>query len=1018
MSNESLPICPQCGAPLKENAPAGLCPNCLMALNLKTETVFTDDLPAAQPPLPPEQIAPHFPQLKILECLGRGGMGVVYKARQKTLNRLVALKLLAPERVGDAKFAERFTREAQALAALNHPNIVTIYDFGQAGGFYFLLMEFVDGVNLRLLLRARKFTPEEALAIVPPLCDALQFAHDRGIIHRDIKPENLLLDKDGRVKVADFGIAKMLGASADVSFGVPSSGGSDRLKPELQTTLTGEQTVGTPGYSAPEQKTDPQRVDSRADIYSLGVVFYELLTGELPGKPIEPPSRKVQIDVRLDEVVLRALEKKPELRYQQASQVKTAVEEITHEPTTSATASPQGKTQPSAATRYRWFAPVVVVRNGQRVIYRPGVVRDSFMLAGIYGVAWVGCAALVAPHFGMPSVGSLIGGAVTFLAVILIRGMFRGWNAPLDRLATLDEKGQLKPAVETIAGTPDPSRRRREEPQTESAGVGESQNFPASSSATPQRSGWWRRHLMPDDTAARLAQLACFGAALVILIIGLRKLGTLELRPHELLFGAVLVLILSVVLVVLGLLAGSARAPSSSGAARSAAPTGDRAKAVPIAAKVGFAWIVLIFSILGWFGVSTFLGNDLKSTLREIPILQFGFVAAVVSTVCGWLAVHKIRNSRGKLSGLGLALFDGLLFPLLALDAFVGGAWLFVFRFYADFHANPANVNRPFDDMLVRNGALFAFFLAVATIIPLNLWIIRRVWRAVNASVPPAETGKRPVGYSANSQLAGIALFFSGLSGVLGITTFCFFPHPPEFLVWSILAAALLGIALGIPSRETRLGKQAIAVGGVNTAIWLIVAVAVQFINPSSQPTQVRQAVRTSRPIVFGPVIERVLATPDADDQGWVFFDLETGKSFKPPFPLEFHPNQGPAFVELTPELKQWIKARDLDVLLHLGKKNWDMMTIETQEEFGGQLQEWETISPEKVVEVFAKKDANHAVRDEAPASNFGHSYRDGFGSFNAFRTRGNTMGVYQFEGVDNSTRRGVGIRYKLVKVR
>src|SRR6185503_436178 len=213
MSNESLPVCPQCGASLKASAPAGLCPNCLMALNLKTETVFTDDATAAQATLPPEQIAPHFPQLEILECLGRGGMGVVYKARQKTLNRLVALKLLAPERVGDAKFAERFTREAQALAALNHPNIVTIYDFGQAGGFYFLLMEFVDGLNLRLLLRTRKLTPEEALAIVPPLCDALQFAHDRGVVHRDIKPENLLLDKAGRVKVADFGIAKMLGTA-------------------------------------------------------------------------------------------------------------------------------------------------------------------------------------------------------------------------------------------------------------------------------------------------------------------------------------------------------------------------------------------------------------------------------------------------------------------------------------------------------------------------------------------------------------------------------------------------------------------------------------------------------------------------------------------------------------------------------------------------------------------------------------------------------------------------------------
>ena len=321
MSNPASPNCPQCGAALPAGAPGGLCPRCLMALNLKTETIFTDDSPAAQPPLPPDQIAPHFPQLEILECLGRGGMGVVYKARQKTLNRFVALKLLAPERVHDAKFAERFAREAQALAALNHPNIVTIHDFGQAGGFYFLLMEFVDGVNLRQLLRARKFTPEEALAIVPPLCDALQFAHERGIVHRDIKPENLLLDKTGRVKVADFGIAKMLGNGAR-----DPSADATALDNATKTAL------GTPGYSAPEQKSDPQRVDSRADIYSLGVVFYEMLTGELPGKSIEPPSRKVQIDVRLDQVVLRALAKTPELRFQQASEVKTCVETIAGSP--------------------------------------------------------------------------------------------------------------------------------------------------------------------------------------------------------------------------------------------------------------------------------------------------------------------------------------------------------------------------------------------------------------------------------------------------------------------------------------------------------------------------------------------------------------------------------------------------------------------------------------------------------------------------------------------------------------
>ena len=348
MSNLTSEPCPKCGAPLPANAPAGLCPGCLMALNLQTETAFTDENATAQTPLPPEQIAPHFPQLEILECLGRGGMGVVYKARQKTLNRLVALKLLAPERVQDTKFAERFAREAQALAALNHPNIVTIHDFGQAGGFYFLLMEYVDGANLRQLLRARKFTPEEALAIVPSLCDALQFAHDRGIVHRDIKPENLLLDRAGRIKVADFGVAKMLRTGPETDQpGSPA--GAEALTQSI---------AGTPGYRAPEQLAAPQKVDSRADIYSLGVVFYEMLTGELPGKRIEPPSRKVHMDVRLDEVVLRALEKEPSLRYQQASALKTQVETIVATPGSAKVPSAQPgaqSSQPQEPTGQRPF---------------------------------------------------------------------------------------------------------------------------------------------------------------------------------------------------------------------------------------------------------------------------------------------------------------------------------------------------------------------------------------------------------------------------------------------------------------------------------------------------------------------------------------------------------------------------------------------------------------------------------------------------------------------------------------
>lgn len=328
----SAKTCPQCGAIVSAQAPEGLCPRCVARLNLLGDSVFTGESTASVSDTPAiEEIAPHFPQLEITECLGRGGMGVVYRARQKSLDRFVALKLIAPERVGDPAFAECFSREAQALAKLNHANIVTIHDFGQAGGFYFLLMEFVDGVNLRQAMQAGHFTPEQALAIVPPVCEALQFAHEHGIVHRDIKPENLLLDKDGGVKIADFGIAKMLGENPAI--GVAES-----------------QPAGTPQYMAPEQK-EHHRTDHRADIYSLGVVLYEMLTGEQPAEKIVPPSKRVQMDVRLDEIVLRALEQEPELRYQSATEFRTQVE--TYATTRSA---PPADQQRAAVARSVWAA--------------------------------------------------------------------------------------------------------------------------------------------------------------------------------------------------------------------------------------------------------------------------------------------------------------------------------------------------------------------------------------------------------------------------------------------------------------------------------------------------------------------------------------------------------------------------------------------------------------------------------------------------------------------------------------
>jgi len=334
--------CPQCHAVLQADAPQGLCPACLLAaVALPTEAGTAP--PPKVPPPTREQVAAVFPQLEILELIGTGGMGYVFKARQPKLDRLVALKLLPPHLGADAAFAGRFEREGRVLARLSHPNIVTVHDFGFAPlstlnpqlstsqtGFYYLLMEFVDGVNLRQAMRAGRFTPVQALEVVPKICEALQFAHEQGILHRDIKPENILLDAKGRVKLVDFGIAKLVDdGRAELPLGLDAEAAQQR-GPATLTSATAA--LGTPSYMAPEQRDRPAEVDHRADIYSLGVVFYEMLTGELPVGKFAPPSAKSASDPRMDEVVLRALEQQRERRQQSAGEVKTQVETIASTP--------------------------------------------------------------------------------------------------------------------------------------------------------------------------------------------------------------------------------------------------------------------------------------------------------------------------------------------------------------------------------------------------------------------------------------------------------------------------------------------------------------------------------------------------------------------------------------------------------------------------------------------------------------------------------------------------------------
>jgi len=228
----------------------------------------------------------------------------------------VALKVLPPVRARDVLFAERFLREARALARLRHPHIVGVYDAGQAGDLLYIVMEFVDGASLRDLIREGSLGAAEALRLVPQICDAMQYAHDRGIIHRDIKPENILVDEEGNAKVADFGLAKLAGSDAATG------------------TLTDANVrFGTPRYMAPEQLTGPAgRSDHRADIYSLGMMFYEMLTGELPVADYKPPSNCSEVDSRVDRVVERSIKASPDERYQKAAEVKDDVENIRSSP--------------------------------------------------------------------------------------------------------------------------------------------------------------------------------------------------------------------------------------------------------------------------------------------------------------------------------------------------------------------------------------------------------------------------------------------------------------------------------------------------------------------------------------------------------------------------------------------------------------------------------------------------------------------------------------------------------------
>ena len=264
----SQTLCEQCGSERDVNSGGlgGLCPSCMLAQSFPE---LAKDLPTARKSTfyPPsvDEVARIFEGLEIFDIVGQGGMSAVYKAKQPHLDRVVALKLL----VQDARAtATGIQREATTLAQLKHTNVVGLHDAGKTERWDYLIMEFVDGPNLRQLIGESPLSNADVIRIVTDICRAVQYAHDRGILHRDIKPENILIDSDGHAKIADFGIAT-----------------PDHV--EHSSLESDSHVPGTPAYLAPEQLRTPHNIDHRADLYALGIVVYEMLFGKLPQKPLE-----------------------------------------------------------------------------------------------------------------------------------------------------------------------------------------------------------------------------------------------------------------------------------------------------------------------------------------------------------------------------------------------------------------------------------------------------------------------------------------------------------------------------------------------------------------------------------------------------------------------------------------------------------------------------------------------------------------------------------------------------------
>jgi len=820
--------------------------------------------------------------------VGLGGRGAVYKARQRQLDRLVALKILPPE-VGQAEaFAERFTREAQSLAKLNHPRIVSVFDFGRTeDGLCYFVMEYVDGTDLRHVIQTGELKADEALAIVPQVCDALHYAHKKGIVHRDIKPENILLDKEGNIKIADFGLARLLD------------------KPTTAYTLTQVgQRMGTPHYMAPEQIEGAHEVDHRADIYSLGVVFYEMLTGELPIGRFAPPSHKVQVDVRLDEIVLHTLEKEPELRYQQASEVKTDVETIatkgrqyrvTREAAVSSSAAVG---RPSTGLlvvgilnwlcMLLWVAFALSVRaEARHMELRSSTAR---LVAPAQMAVDMSPATITLIALAMAGTGVFL----IFAAIRMKRLQFEGGAIAAGVLAILIPPANLLGLpigiwVLSVLGKPEvkaafPGGRRHGEANggiressikaagdglimiagmalLVAAGVGLWLKF-ATGGWETEASG--RQATLQNTLMMMSGMFALYSVFIGTAGIAVRRIsGRLYALLSVVIMGVFIpaVLALNVIMehnhmgkewmVLIPLWLGMPiclwlttvlfrrdtrvmfENAAQAGVEAAAALKPDRR--FSRAAIVGACWSPLALLLLPVIAVLAIPGLAEEWGLPAmifgppptmVMMVVLGVSAIFGTTILGIISIGHIRHSAGRLYGMGLALFDALFFPVLALNI----AILAVFR-------------------LVQMGVPDARHpgVVIPTLIicgVLDFFLIRRAWRKANAGLEPEQkqTGKTDADVKTeqmntdsktNIGKMSLVLAIGGVAAAIGLwlvmavveslTDF----DPPYMLCFLLFVALeIAALVTGIISRRSASGKAGLTISAI---LLILTAIAVPF---------------------------------------------------------------------------------------------------------------------------------------------------------------------------------------------